>query len=190
MALVLSSLCGVYFAVANQWQRQQGESDALVAASSACSRVADYVSQSTGFVIVGRFHSGDTLIVNLPADQAHEGLYVPTWSDGQIQHRPGEWIAFYLSNSTGSYQRTGDILWAATVDWDNYPWGVAPDRSWSLYYEQDSGRIAPLKSLQFSWLSYDSEHSRVSITATSSYRVGDTEKQLQISRKAFVRNAE
>ena len=59
-----------------------------------------------------------------------------------------------------------------------------------VYYDEDTGRIAPLKALQFSWLSYDSEHSRVWITATSSYRVGDTEKQLQVSRKVFVRNAE
>ena len=190
MALVLTSLCGIYFAVADQWQRQQGEGDALVAASTACSRLADYVSQSTGFVIIGRFHLGDTLIVNLPADQIDEATYVPAWSDGQLQHRPGKWVAFYLSDPTGSYQRTGDILWAATVEWDSYPLGVTPDRSWSLYYDEGAGRIAPLKSVRFEGLSYDSEHSLVRITATSSYRVGDTEKQLQVARDAHVRNAE
>ena len=189
-ALVLTSMCGIYFAVADQWQRQQGEGDALVAASSACSRLADYVSQSTGFVIVNRFHAGDTLIVNLPADRAHDGLYVPTWSEGKLQHRPGNWLVFYLSNSSGSYHQTGNILWAGTVNWDNYPWGTVPDQSWSLYYDEGAGRIAPLKSLRFDGTNYDSEHSRVRITATSSYRVGDTEQQLQITRDAHVRNAQ
>lgn len=188
-ALLLSSVCGIYFAVAREWDRQQGEGDALVATTQACSRLANYISQSVGAVVISRSNQGDTLALNLPADTAHDGLYVPIFSGGEVQYRSGTWLVFYLSDSSGSHYHTGDILWAATMNWEDYPWSVIPDQEWSLYYDEGTGRIRPLKSLSFSMASDGSGNTAITIIAISSYNIGTTEKQLKLTRTVCLRNS-
>jgi len=182
--LVLSSLCGVYFAVHRQFERGQGQQFALLATSQACSKLSDYISQACGVVAIDRFYAGDTLAVNLPDNQAYE-VYVPTWQNGQMQYVSGDWIVFYLSDSTGSYYHTGDILWAATMAWDDYPASVSPDQAWSLRKGVQSGRITPLRSLRFV-VSADGQV--VTITAVSAYTVGSDESQFSLCRTVYVRN--
>jgi len=186
-ALVLASLCGVYFSTAKEWERQQGEADALLATSQTCTRLADYVSQATGMTVRTRFTSSDTLTINLPADKAY-GIYAPIWSGGVVQYRSGTWVAFYLSDSTGSYMLNGNILWAATFTWAGFPASVVPDRAWSIYYNTQIGRTASLKSIRFT---SDTSGVRpaVTITVVSAYKIGATEEQITQSRTVCLRNA-
>lgn len=186
--LILSSLCGVYFAVIREWQRQQGEGDALIASTRACSRIADYASVAVGAAVFTRITASDTLALNLPADTAYGGLYVPTWNGGKMQFRSGIWIAIYLSDSTGNINRTGSILWAGTVTWSGSTINVVPDRSWSLYYDRDIGRVAPLKSIRFA-LDETGDKPAVTVTAVAAYKTGNTEKQLSRSRTICLVNA-
>ncbi|MGC8862875.1 MAG: PulJ/GspJ family protein [Armatimonadota bacterium] len=186
-ALVLSSLCGVYFATAGEWERQQGEADALVATSQTCARLADYVSQATGVVINTRFTPNDTLAVNLPADRAY-GSYAPVWGGNVVRYRSGSWVIFYLSDSSGSYLTNGSILWAATFTWAGFPASVVPDRAWSMYYNTQLGRTASIRTIRFA-LDSSGSYPSVTITVASAYRIGGTEKQLTQSRTVCVRNA-
>lgn len=186
--LILSSLCGVYFAVIREWQRQQGEGDALIASTRACSRIADYASVAVGAAVFTRITASDTLALNLPADTAYGGLYVPTWNGGKMQFRSGIWIAIYLSDSTGNINRTGSILWAGTVTWSGSTINVVPDRSWSLYYDRDIGRVAPLKSIRFA-LDETGDKPAVTVTALAANKIGDTEKQLSRTRTICLVNA-
>lgn len=186
LALVLSSLCGIYFAVANEWQRQDGRGSALAAASMACTKLSDYISQAKGVVVLNRFSSGDAIAVNLPADTAN-GIYVPTWSSGKVRYQSGNWIVFYLSNSSGSYGVSGNILWAATMTWAGFPGSISPDSAWSLYYDQPKGKITPISSLQFT-LTSDSLP-RVSIVATSKYTTGTSQSQVRLTRTVCLQNA-
>ena len=187
LSLVLSALCSVYFAVSKEWERQNGRGTALAATSMACSRLSDYISQSVGAVVVNRIGTADALAVNLPADTAYSGTYVPTWSSGKIQYRSGNWIIFYLSDSTGNYSRSGDILWCATMNWGSFPGSVTPDATWSLYYDQPRGRITPISSIQFT-LNAGSLPS-VTVVATSNYSVQATQKQVQLTRTVCLLNA-
>lgn len=187
LALVLTSLCGIYISVAREWQRQQGQADALVATSTACSRLADYISQATGVSVQTRYTSGDTLALNMPADTRNNDIYIPTWSDGIVQYRSGNWIIFYLSDTSGSYSKSGNILWCASMNWTFFPWSVSPDASWSLYYNMNKGRIAPIDSLQFT-LTTDA-HPRVTISAVSTYSVLSTTARIQQKRTVCLRNA-
>lgn len=186
LALVLTSLCSLYFAVANEWQRQYGRGSALAAASMACTRLSDYISQAKGVVVLNRFATGDAIAVNLPTDSAY-GIYVPTWSAGKMCYQTGNWIVFYLSDSSGSYGVSGDILWAATMTWAGFPGSVVPDSAWSLYYDQPRGRIAPISSLRFT-LTSDSLP-RVTIVATSAYAVRGTQSQVCLTRTVCLQNA-
>lgn len=186
LALVLSSLCGIYFAVAKEWERQDGRGTALAATSAACTRISDYISQSVGAVVVNRFTTGDALAVNLPANTAY-GTYVPTWSGGKVQYQSGNWIIFYLSNATGNYSIAGNILWAATMNWGSFPGSVTPDATWSLYYDQPKGRIAPISSIQFAVVTDNLP--RVTITATSTYSTQTTQSQVRIVRTVCLQNA-
>jgi len=185
VTLVLTSLVEVYYSVAKEWERQQGQASALVATSTACTRLSDYISQATGATVLTRYTSGDTLALNLPADTAN-GIYVPTWSSGKVQYRSGNWIIFYLSDSTGSYSHSGDILWAASMTWAGFPGSVVPDTSWSLYFNQSKGNIQPLSSIQFTYTSDD--RPRVTVTATSTYQRGTTQAQIQQSRTICLQN--
>jgi len=187
LGIVLTSVCGIYFSVSKEWERQQGEAEALMATSLACSRLADYISQATGASLESRFSANDTLLLNMPADQS-SGIYVPTWSEGKVQYRSGVWLVFYLSDSTGSLFRTGNILWGGTIAAGGYPWNVNPDATWSMYYNTGKGRIAPLVSISFS---IDSTGTRPAITvhAVSNYKTSSTYEQISQSRTVCLRNA-
>ena len=190
ISAVLTSLCGIFLAVYSEWDRGAGEGQALLATSNACSRVADYTAQAVSAQTFRRFlATDDTLAICMPANSAY-GIYVPTWSGGQFRCLPGTWIVFYLSDSTGGYARSGDILWAGTfTTLAGFPANVVPDQSWSLYYDQSAGRIAPLSSLEFV---YDASGSRPSVTikATSQYDVRKSNvRQLQLSRTVCLRNS-
>ncbi len=187
LSLVLTSLCGIYLAVGKEWERQDGRGTALGATSMACSKLSDYICQSVGAVVINRLGTGDALAVNLPANTAYGGLYVPTWSAGKVQYQSGTWIIFYLSDSTGNYSRSGNILWAATMTWANFPNSVVPDTAWSLYYDQPKGRVSPITSLQFA-VTTDSLP-RVTITATSVYKIGATQSQVRLTRTVCLQNA-
>lgn len=187
-ALMLSCLCGIYFAISRQWNRQQGEGDALLSTSRACSTLADYVSKSMGAAVLTRFSNGDTLAVNLPSTTAYGNLYVPTWSANKIQYISGNWVIFYLSDTTGSYSKSGNILWAATMSWVNFPNSVVPDKSWSMYYDTKNGKIAPLKSICFTY-SDSGNQPIVVVKVISSYKNGQTESQLSQSRTICLRNS-
>lgn len=186
LTLILTSLCGIYFSVAKEWERQDGRGTALAATSMACTRLSDYISQSVGAVVVNRLDTGDALAVNLPADSAY-GTYVPTWSGGKVQYQGGGWIIFYLSDSTGNYNRAGSILWAATMNWGSFPGSVTPDATWSLYYDQPKGRIAPISSIQFTLV--NDSLARVTVTATSTYKTGTTQSQVRLVRTVCLQNA-
>jgi hypothetical protein len=159
----------------------------MTATSQACSRLSDYISQAAGLQVVTRYTAGDTIAVNLPADTAQGGIYAPVWSGGRLRYRSGNWIIFYLSDSTGSYARTGSILWAASMSWTGFPGSVVPDRAWSIYYNTQQGRIAPLNSLRFS-LDSSGQLPTVTIAATSTYNTGTTTEPVAQSRAVCPRD--
>ena len=186
LALVLSSLCGIYLSVADEWQRQDGRGTALASTSMACSKISDYLSQAVGVEVVNRFTPADALAVNLPANRAHD-IYVPVWNSGKIQYQSGQWVIFYLSDSTGSYSRSGDILWAATMTWETFPRSVRPDPAWSLYYDQPKGKITPISSLQFA--KTNDALPIVTMTITSTYKSGQTESLVKQHKSVCLQNA-
>lgn len=186
LSMLLTSLCGIYFSTAQEWQRQSGQSDALLASSQACTRISDYVSQAAGAAVATRFFANDTLLINLPADSAN-GVYAPVWSGGKIQYRSGTWIVFYLSDTTGSVLLNGSILWCGTLTWAAGTYTVVPDSAWSLYYGSTKGKTAPLTSIRFA-LNESGARPYVTITAVSTYKTGKTQKQFSVSRTACLRN--
>ena len=187
LSIVVSSLCEVFFAVNDGWQRQQGEQDVLIATSLACSKVGDYISRSIQAAQVSRFSSGDTLALSLPADKTY-GIYIPKWSGGTLAYRVGTYIVFYLSDSTGSYSHTGNILWAATfTNWNDIVHTVTPDASWSLYYGR-AGRITPIQSMSFS-VDTTGEYPKVTMTVGSTYKIGRTQKNVSQSKTTCVRDS-
>ena len=186
LSLILTSLCGTFFMVQREWQRQRGREDALMAASRASSRLASYISQCIDVTVLNRFGTGDAIAVNLPMDTAN-GAYAPVWSGGRFSYRGGSWIVFYLSDLTGGYQKSGNVLWAASFpSWGGFPGNLVPDASWSLYYG-GRGRIEPVSSLRFT-LDTTGVRPKVVLTVTSSYRVGGISRQLSQSRTVCVRN--
>lgn len=183
-ALVLTSICGIYFAVARDWERGKGEADALMATSTACSRSGDYISQAMSAYPYTRFTENDTLILTMPLDTAY-GSYVPTWVDGKLQTQSGDRLVFYLSDSTGSISRNGDILWKGTLNCWTYV--VTPDSGWSLYSGDNSGKITPLCHIRFDVTEGD-DRTRVGITAKSAYTIFTGEKSLQQNATFCLRN--
>lgn len=187
-AILISTLCAIYFSVARGFERQQGEAEALIATSSACSKLSDYISRSMGVLIVDRFETGDTLAVNMPLDTAYNGLYIPTWNGGKLQCQSGAWLVFYLSDKTGSYNNRGNILWAATVTY-NGTYVITPDTAWSMYFNTGQGRVAPIESVRFTYTD-TANSAKVSMTITASYKAGNTTKQIKQTRIVCLRNSD
>ncbi len=187
-AIVLTGICGVYFTIAREWERRQGLAQANTAVVDACSRLSQYISQAVGVELLTRFTSDDAIAVNLPLDSPYANVYAPVWSGGRFRFRSGSWIVFYLSDSTGSYYRYGDILWAGTMTWTGFPASVVPDNSWSMYYNTARGRTEGIKSLRFS-MSSSGTRLIVTVTALATYTIGGVEKQVSHTRVVCLRNA-
>ena len=213
-ALLLLAICGIYFSTQTEWEHQQGMRDAVSATSRACTRIEEYIAQAVTVQLVDRFGSGynDALLLNMPA-LANSGAspwtvgqvpnmaiirntyggYVPDWTSAsgrlrvQYTSSSAQWLAFYLSDTTGRYDHTGSILWAATADRTGSPMTVTPDTSWSMD-NSTTGKIAPLTSIRFT-VDDTMNPKRVTITVITSYKLKLAQKQLTQTRQASLRNA-
>lgn len=186
-AVLLTGICGIYSFVAKESLRQQGESTVQIASTQACSKLADYISQAIGVVVATRFTTNDTIAVNLPLDKSGS-MYVPYWSNATLQYRGGNWLLFYLSDTTGSIASQGNILWAATVMWSGPDYTVTPDSTWSMYYNKKFGRITPIKSLSFALVD-PGYRPRVTVTVVSEHKSGSITEKVTRSRTICLRNS-
>ncbi len=185
-SFVLTSLCGVYFLVGREWERQRSKQEAIAAATDAASQLASYSANATYVFSLTRFTTGDTLVVCLPADTAY-GVSVPVWDGSQYHYRLGTWVIFYLSDKTGSYRTQGNILWAGTVtNWSTFPDSVVPDSSWSLY-NGNTGKLTPITSLAFTVTDND-YRSTVAMQIGTTYKVGRSSVSFTHSRVQSARN--
>lgn len=188
LALLLTSLCGVYLAMVFQWQRQQGEGDALVATSRTFAAVSAELSQAVTANLVNQRGPDSAIIYTLPLDKDTTGqYYVPKWVGNALQYRPGAQKAFYLSDSTGNFDRTGKILWRGVIS-GSYPFSytITPDPTWDA--DAQRGRISPLDSLHFSTDNWGSPL-RVTVTTTTSYLINNSNTQMTRNLSVFLRNA-
>lgn len=187
-ALLLGSICGIYFVISAEWDHQQGQASALTATSQACSRMHELISQAAGAYALDRFSTGDVLVINMPSDKANN-IYVPFWGASKLQYRSGALKVFYTSDSTGSINRQGDILWLGDIVIAGSSYTVTPDKEWSLYYNSKRGRTAPIKSLRFTVTS-PSDYDRVTFTVASTYKLKTTQKQLSQTGTVCLRNSD
>ena len=178
MAVVLTGLCEVYFAVCQDWERQFGKGGAINATSQTIAKISENIMQSDDAAIVDRFTTGDVLALNLPADKAH-GIYVPMPVLDKLKYRSGRWIVFYLSDSTGSYSKNGDTLWLGNV---NAYGNVIPDINWSKY-PNGLGKITPLSSIRFA-IYTSGIRELISIEAKSSYTINKASNQSDIFKQS------
>jgi hypothetical protein len=146
--------------------------------------LGDYITQAMGAQVYTRFTKNDTLVLNMPLDKAY-GSYIPIWTGSKVQTRSGQWLAFYLSDTSGSALKSGDILWAGVVDWSAST--VTPDSAWSLYSIGGPGKITPLRSLRFD-ITQGSGLTRVAVTTGAAYKIYTTEKGLQQTATFCLRN--
>lgn len=192
-SVVVTGLCDVFIANQNAWNRQSSASDALIASDTATANLQSYISNAMDSRIYTRTTTADVLVVCLPADFAH-GVYVPSREGifghtDTLEYQPGQSIVFYLSDSTGSYDHTGNILWAgslpgwATPDATN----VCPDESWSLHPGTSQGRCSPVTSLKFV-APPGQQYASIEATVTSSYNVAGKTVTLTRTRRICLRN--
>jgi len=184
-AVLIAALCETYWVMAGEFERQQGEGDALAYTSFACSRISEYAAVSISAQTYSRYAPDDALCVQLPADMAY-GIYVPVQVGPQVDYRPGQQIMFYLSDSTGNYDRRGNILWSGAVIslWPSVT--VTPDQSWSLYPGSQQGRII-LDSVQFDVAM--GVRDRLTMSVSRAYRIGRTQKTLFAQQTVCLQNS-
>jgi hypothetical protein len=188
LALLLTSLCGIYLSMVFQWQRQQGQGDALVATSRTFAAVSAELSQAITADPVDHAGNHRAIIYTLPLDKdTTDQYYVPKWVGNALQYRPGTQKAFYLSDSTGQFARTGKILWRGVIS-GSYPFSytITPDPSWDA--DAQRGRISPLDSLHFDTDNWG-HPLRVTVTTTTSYLVDNSNTQMTRNLSVFLRNA-
>ena len=178
MAVVLTALCEVYFAVCRDWERQLGKGGAINATSQTIAKISENIVQSDDAAIVDRFTTGDALALNLPADKAH-GIYVPMPVSDKLRYRSGKWIVFYLSDSTGSYSKNGDILWLGNV---NAYGNVIPDANWSKH-SNGEGKISPISSIRFS-IYTTGLRELISIEAKSTFKINNASNQSDVFKQS------
>lgn len=188
LSILLTSLCGIYLAMVMQWERQQGQGDALIATSRAFTTMSSELSQAVSVDMIDHSGHNSAVVYTLPLDKdSSNQYYVPKWVGGSLQYRAGAKMAFYLSDSTGQFDRNGNILWRGVVS-GTYPFSgtISPDPSWDA--DPQRGRIAPLDSLSFDTDNW-AHPVRVTVTATSSYVIRDSTTHMTRKLSIFLRNA-
>lgn len=188
LSILLTSLCGIYLAMISQWQRQQGQGDSLVATSRTFTAVSSELSQAITVDCLNHQGAHGTIVYTLPLDKdATNTYYVPKWVNGTLQYRPGQQKVFYLSDSTGQFDHTGNILWRGIIS-GSYPfsYSITPDPAWDA--DPQRGQISPIDSLSF-----DSDNwghpLRLTVTVNTSYTTGDSTASISRSLSVFLRNA-
>jgi prepilin-type N-terminal cleavage/methylation domain-containing protein len=183
LAVVVTGLCDVFIANQKAWDRQSGASTALITTSTALSQVGAYLENAMEIKVATRYTSGDTLAVCMPDDKVY-GIFVP--SGGSYQR--GASYVFYLSDSTGSYSKSGSILWAGTMpSWgDPKASNVTPDSTWSLYPGGTNGRITPVTSIKFT--KSGDEYDGATMTVAASYEAGNGTATLTRTRNVCFRS--
>lgn len=185
-SVVLASLCGVYFLVGKEWDRQHSKEQAITAVSDATSRLSSYIAAGVYAFTQDHFMAGDALVVCMPSDSGYGG-YVPVWDGPRYHYRQGTWVIFYLSDKTGSYYSKGDILWAGTItDWGTFPQSIVPDTSWSLH-NQNTGKLSPITSLSFS-VTENGYRTSVTMQVGSTYSIGKSQVSFSHMRVQSLRN--
>ncbi len=188
LSLLLTSLCGIYIAMIHEWQRQQGQGDALVALSRTLDVVTAEVSQAVTADTVVHGGPRGALVYTLPLDKdATNKYYVPKWVNGTLQYRPGPQKVFYLSDATGAWNHTGNILWRGVIS-GSYPFSytVSPDPAWDA--DAQRGRISGIDSMQFD-LDNWGHPKRVTITTNVTYKVMTSTTQMNRTAYICMRNA-
>lgn len=171
----------------SEFERQQGQGDALVAVSRTFDALSSELSQAVSADNVA--HQRGAIIYTLPLDKdTTNTFYVPKWVGSSLRYRPGPQKAFYLSDSTGSYNRTGSILWRGVIS-GSYPFSytIMPDPTWDANAQR--GRISPVDSMQFSTDNWGSPR-RVTVTVTASYRTKTSSTQMVRTLSIRLRNAD
>lgn len=189
LSILLTSICGIYLAILNEWQRQQGQGDSLVAISRTFAAVSSELSQAITVDSLDHHGHHCVIVYTLPLDKDSSGqYYVPKWVDGNLEYRPGPQKAFYLSDSSGDYDHTGDILWRGTIS-GVYPFAytIVPDPTWDA--DAQRGRISHLDSLTFDPDDWGNPHD-VTINASSSYKFRDSNTVMDRTLVVSLRNAD
>ena len=184
LALILTAICDTYLMIQTEWSRQQGLEDTRIAARQAISGVAAYMKVAHSANVMTRFTPNDTLQFYLPLDMAY-GIYVPQKVSNMYRADAITPYYFYLSDSTGSFTRSGNILWAGYWSMGS----VVGDPSWSLYPGTTKGRIAPVQSLSFS-VDTTGFRPRVTTTVTTSCTINGTPEQFILSAVTSLRNCD
>lgn len=188
VSLVLASLCEIFFAVNREWGFQQGQATALDATSQAISAITPYLQQAVDVTVTTRLFANDALVVDLPADTAH-GIYIPRRNGTKLNYQAGQKIIFYLSDSSGSYLKSGDILWCGTAAGIVPLPIVTPDQNWSLY-PNGVGKVTPIDSIQFT-VTGGGSRKKVTVTVSSDHTTNGVSRQvdsLQQSVTVALRN--
>lgn len=188
LAMLLTSLCGIYIAMLNEWQREQGQGEALIAVSRTFAAMSTELSQAITVESAMRQGQCDAVIYTLPLDKdATNSYYVPKWVSGSLQYRIGPQKAFYLSNATGKFAANGNILWRGLLS-GSYPFSytVTPDPDWDT--DPQRGRISPLGSLRFDADNWGHPR-RVTVTVTTSYKVMNSTTAISRRLSVCLRNA-
>jgi prepilin-type N-terminal cleavage/methylation domain-containing protein len=151
VALVTSALLLVFWSGITLWDRHQAESAALWNSTEAVRRIMADAGDAARCAVWARSGLSDALEVILPADTDADGNYVPVWDHKKLIYREGKRLIFYLSDATGAYNASGQILWRGTVSGasDPTPSNVAPDAQWSLYYNTTQGQVSGIESAAF-----------------------------------------
>ena len=185
LSIVLLPVCEAYIAIQKNWDRLRGAEDARSTARQAISQVTPYLQQAFSVTTTTRFTPNDMVVATMPMDQAY-GIYVQ--QGGMYRYRPAPHpVYFYLSDSTGSLTKNGNILWRAV--WNSAAGAMAPDTSWSLYPGSTKGQIAPVKSLSFS-VDTSGFSPRATMTVTTEYAVDGANHNVVLSADTCVRNTD
>lgn len=189
VALVVGATLLVFWSGITLWDRHQAESTALWNSTEAVRRIMADARDAARCAVWARSGLSDALEVILPADTDANGNYVPAWYQGKLIYREGQRVIFYLSDATGAYDASGQILWRGTISGASNPTrsNVAPDTQWSLYYNTRQGQLSGIESVTFATQDKDGLY-WVVITATAVAQQAERPCRMEARGSVYLQN--
>ncbi len=185
-AVLITAVSGMLLSINSMWERSSSGNSAQLTLSEGVTRITTDMKNAVSCQILTRFSTNDAVIITLPAGGS-VGQYAPQMAANKIQYVAGTMRAYYLSNETGSWRISGNILWAGTVT-SLSPVMVTPDISASLWPSTTIGQVQPLSALRIDAPTVSDPQWLYTIKLTAPVRIAGKSSTIEVVRRVLTRN--
>lgn len=186
-AVLLLAISAIFLALNNMWERTANRNRSEINMSEGISRMAVDMRNGVSCQVLTRFTTNDAVVITLPSSMIDAKNYGIQVYSNKLQYAPGAQKAYYLSDSSGSWSKNGNILWSGAASGSGASITVTPDTS-SLWGGTSVGVVQPVQAIEIDPPGGSDPANLYTITITAPEVVSGVPGTTTLSRRVYLRN--